>query len=298
MILGVIRDMGMDDQQAQSVSAILRDILAAKTSKNPSFSLRAFARTLGVSHTYLSLVLNEKKKLSMHKVVEFSEILGMDEKQRRLFISAATAEKETQTLMTLGGQTFRVKRKKAKPAIYFELEADRFKVLQEWYHIPLLDLPSTKDFKNDARWIAKRLQISTDQARSGIDRLIRLGLLEEVDGKLRKTNGNIWIGGKKSNRMVRAYHQQMINRALNALDQGGEENFHKRSVSSITMAIDPAKLPEAKKRLDKFQRSLWQFLSTGDSLELYQFNVQLFPLTNEVPEKGQVLKKGSKRGNV
>jgi uncharacterized protein (TIGR02147 family) len=290
--------MGMDNQGTQSVSAILRDILAAKTSKNPSFSLRAFARTLGVSHTYLSLVLNEKKKLSMNKVVEFSEILSMDEKQKQLFISAATAEKETQTLMTLGGQTFRVKRKKAKPAIYFELEADRYKVLQEWYHVPILDLTGTKDFKNEPRWIAKRLQISVEQARSGLDRLIRLGLLKEVDGKLQKTSENIWIGGKKSNRMVRTYHQQMINRALITLEQGGEENFHKRSMSSITIAIDPAKIPEAKKRLEKFQRSLWQFLSEGESHELYQFNVQFFPLTNEVPDKGQILKKGSKRGKV
>lgn len=289
----------MENQGAQSVSAILRDILAAKTSKNPSFSLRAFARTLGVSHTYLSLVLNEKKKLSMHKVVEFSELLGMDDKQRQNFISAATAEKETQTLMTLGGQTFKVKRKKAKPAIYFELEADRYKVLQEWYHIPILDLTGTKNFRNDARWIAKRLQISTEQARSGLERLLRLGLLEEVDGKLQKTSQNIWIGGKKSNRMVRSYHQQMINRALNTLENGGaEESFQKRSVSSITIPIDPAKLPEAKKRLDKFQRSLWQFLSEGEKLELYQFNVQLFPLTNEVLSKGEVLKKGSNRGKI
>jgi uncharacterized protein (TIGR02147 family) len=290
--------MGMDEQNNQSVSAILRDILAAKTGRNPSFSLRAFARALGVSHTYLSLVLNEKKKLSMHKVIEFSELLGMDEKQRNLFITAATTEKETQTLMTLGGQTFRVKRKKAKPAIYFELEADRYKVLQEWYHIPILDLTLTKDFKANPKWIAKRLQITTEQARSGLDRLIRLGLLAEVDGKLQKTSENIWIGGKKPSRIVRTYHQQMISRALNALDQGSEESFEKRSVSSITIPINPAKVPEAKKRLEKFQRSLWQFLAEGESSELYQFNIQLFPLTNEVSDKGPVLKKGSKRGKA
>jgi uncharacterized protein (TIGR02147 family) len=242
--------------------------------------------------------LNEKKPLSMSKVVEFSELLKMDEKKKELFIAAANAERSLVGAQTIGG-ALRLKRKKMVPSVYFEVEADRYKLLQEWYHVPLLDLTATRDFKNDPRWIAKRLGISTDQARSGLDRLIRLGLLEATNGSLKKTHANIWITTKKSKRLTRTYHQHMLQRAIDHLEVASGDTVDQREVSSVTIPIDPAKLPEAKRRIDKFRRSLWRFLTDGENLELYQFNLQLFPLTVTVKNsKGQILKRANKRSKL
>jgi uncharacterized protein (TIGR02147 family) len=58
-----------------------------------------------------------------------------------------------------------------------------------------------------------------------------------------------------------------------------------RDFSSVTMAIDPKKLPEAKAIVREFQEKLYALLADGKKTEVYQFNFQLFPLTQKENEK-------------
>jgi uncharacterized protein (TIGR02147 family) len=55
--------------------------------------------------------------------------------------------------------------------------------------------------------------------------------------------------------------------------------LHKRDFSSVTMAIDAAKIPQAKAIIREFQEKLYALLSDGEKNEVYQFNCQLFPVT-------------------
>jgi uncharacterized protein (TIGR02147 family) len=291
----------MNDRPPPSVAEILRDVLATKISRNPSFSLRAFARDLGVSHTYLSLVLNKKKALSMGKLLEFSQILGMNSEQTQLFLRAAQSERGERATRLASERPARAVNNEGFDIQYFEFENEKNRVLQDWYHLPVLDLTLTSDFKSDPKWMAKRLGISTEQVRSAIDRLKRLGLLEEKDGILKKTHTFLEFSSKKSARVARTYHQEMIQKAIQTLEHASDEDVARRDVYTVTIPADPSKLPEAKKRIEKFRRSLWKFLASGNQTELYQFNLQLIPLTSPIKPvsiksvSGKVLKKGSKR---
>jgi hypothetical protein len=51
----------------------------------------------------------------------------------------------------------------------------------------------------------------------------------------------------------------------------------------MCMAIDPALLPEAKRRIDAFTTELMRFLEAGSRKSVYQLHVNLFPL--QVPMK-------------
>lgn len=57
-----------------------------RRSRNPRYSLRAFARAVGISHTVLSLLFNEKRTLSKKAYVRVMEQLPLseDEKTRHL----------------------------------------------------------------------------------------------------------------------------------------------------------------------------------------------------------------------
>lgn len=266
-----------------STAEILRDVLARKMSRNSSFSLRAFARDLGVSHTYLSLVLNRKKSLSLKKVIQFSQLLQLDEREADLFMKAGAREARGRASQKSEDAPVLSKKKQKEEEIkFFELETDRFRILTDWYHIPLLELTYTKDFINDPTWIARRLSISVEQARNAISRLKRLGLLEECGGKLTKTNAKLAIVPKSFETAVRDYHRQMLQKASDAMESGNAEDYAVRDITGSTIAIDPAKIPEVKRRIAAFRRSMLKFLSDKETSEVYQLNVQFFGISSPV----------------
>jgi hypothetical protein len=45
------------------------------------------------------------------------------------------------------------------------------------------------------------------------------------------------------------------------------------------MAIDPRKMEEAKRRIEEFKNQMADLLTEGNCKEVYQLNIQFFPLT-------------------
>lgn len=240
---------------------VLREVLLEKIEQNPAFSLRALARRLGVSHAYLSQVMNGKKTLSAKRAVEFGQILGLDE----TFVAAAIKEKKNRET----GQA------------YF-LEIERFKLLTQWYHIAILDLTTVKGFRSDAKWIARKLGITIVQTKAALERLDRLGLLTMQNGEWVKVADKITFGDDAPKRAVREFHCQMIRKALELHETATDAGFDRRDISGTTMAINPRLIPEAKKKIAKFRRELTKFLQQGDCDALYQLNIQVFSLEKDV----------------
>lgn len=246
---------------------ILRKVLVERIQRNPAYSLRAFARDLGVSHTYLSLVINGRKRLSAKRAYLFAQSLALPSDAFMGFFHDAMNEAKAQ--------------KKAKKDLVREsvqLEVDRFRTVSQWYHVAILDLTNVKGFKSDPQWIAEKLGISATECKSAIERLERLGLLKKINGKMKKTDAVLVIPTSYSTSAVKSFHEQMIHRALGALSA---DSFDSRDITGTTMAIDPALLPLAKKKIQKFRREMLRLLSVGDKASLYQLNVQLFSLTRE-----------------
>lgn len=223
---------------------------------------------MGVSHTYLSLVLNEKKRISPRQASWMAESLGFD---------AAKTTEFVQSVMDTG-----VKRPKSTPqALFKSLEMDRMRVLNGWYHFAILDMTLLKTFRPDPVWIAKRLGVTQSQVRAAAGRLERLGLLKREPGRWTKTEALLAVPTEKSEAPMRRLHRELILKSLKALASPRKKDFDARLISGAMIPANPERLQEAKKRVQKFRRQLIRFLSEGDCSELYQLNVQLFPLTRE-----------------
>ena len=59
-----------------------------------------------------------------------------------------------------------------------------------------------------------------------------------------------------------------------------KQNFQRRLFTGFTFAFAPDRLDEAKNRILDFLSDLSSEMSQGSCSEVYQCNVQLFPLTN------------------
>lgn len=254
-------------------SAILRRVLLERIGRNPSYSLRAFARNLGVSHAYMSMLLSGKRRIPVHQAIRFSQLAGLPEDQRNALV-AASRQAALERLPTTESKAI-----PRRPTPYFRLQLDDFKMLASWYHIAILEMLELGDFRPEPRWIACRLGLKTSEVRAAVRRLERLGLLSTEGGRWRKTHANLEILPFRSEEAVRRYHFQLIEKAMEAMKLAGEADFLRREIGAATMVVNPARLEEARRRIRRFRRSLMNYVTKGNCTELYQLNVQFFPLT-------------------
>jgi uncharacterized protein (TIGR02147 family) len=257
---------------------LLRECLTDKMHKNPSYSARAFARDIQVSPAFISMVLAGKKKLSLERAQKVSLALEMPERKRDHFLRAVALASLPKT-GTLTHEMENILFGRTDRKDIYSLDVDKFKFFRNWYHIAVLDLTTCSDFKPEVSWIAARLGISQLMARDTIERLLRLGLLKEERGTFVKTNAHITVPTTGPEGAVQDFHRQMMEKAKEELNSHEADAFRKRDISSLTMSIDPEKIEEAKRRIAEFKAQLGDLLTQGECTEVYQVNIQFFPLT-------------------
>ena len=263
--------------QFMEAVSFLKDEFISRREKNPSYSLRAFARDLGISHTYLSLVFSGKRNLSPSQTAQIAMLLGHN---------ALDIEKWIQNSATNKALKKQVKQGKSKKPKFQDLQIEYEKVLAGWYYLPILEATYLKDAVNDPLWFAKRLGISSVEARDAIERLLQLEMLEIKNGKLKKTKDFLSLPATRSMASLRAYHHAIFEKAREALTDTLDEAFKARQISGGTLAIQKSKINQAKARLKQLQDEFIAEFATADSDEVYQFSLQFFPLTKS-KEKAQ-----------
>jgi Mn-dependent DtxR family transcriptional regulator len=246
------------------IRKILREEMSRLKEHNPAYSLRAFAKKLGLPPPAVSEILNGKRNITLRMATRIFDRLCIDPQRAQGLMSG---------LRDWGSVKPPVAQK-----VFLQLQADQFHVISDWWHFAILSLAETRDFDGRPDAIAARLGISVTEAQQATTRLIRLNLLKaESDGKLSVTGIQLRTATDVADRSVRKGHHQSFELAAQSLDQ---DPVDIRDFSGITMAIDPALLPQAKEMIKNFRRSLCEFLEKSDKREVYQLSIQLFPLSH------------------
>jgi uncharacterized protein (TIGR02147 family) len=267
------------NSQPSGPAETLRSIFLERKARNPTYSTRAFARDLGMSQGLLSLVLSGKQPLSVKQALKVAVLLELPDVET-FMQSVLMALPEDSKAVRLLKRRQASKRHDGSSFVDRHVEQiEETKLISQWYHLPILDLTTNRGFKSDVHWIARRLGIGPIETRDAVDRLLKLGLLERREGKLRKTTQRIQFRTRDSQAAVRAFHKQMIQKALAQLEKSDAESFAAREISSMTIAMPRALWPECQRRIQKFQKELAEFASQGESDSVYQLNVQMFSLT-------------------
>jgi uncharacterized protein (TIGR02147 family) len=256
----------------------LRAELARRCERNPRYSLRAFCRSLAMDPGAMSRVLSGKQRLSVKAAKKITDQLDLSPLERQSFLRSVLKESETRQLEALSSLGHSL----GDPSLgVHEIEMDVFRVMSELYHYAILELTETENFRPSPTLIAKRLGISSLQARLGLERLVRLGLLEKKGRAYRRTSAHISVKDKNvTGPALIRQHKEILSRAMSSLD---EVRLEKRASNAITMAIDPDSLPLAKRLIVDFCRALCETLEKGRRKKVYQLSVNLFPLEKEIP---------------
>ena len=245
-----------------TASDLLKTEFSRRKERNPSLSLRAFARWLQISPAQLSQVISGKRPLTQKMAASLSKRLGHSPKERIEFLAAASPEISEE-----------IAAKSEKSRLL--LEEDRFSVIANWYHFAILSLTKIPDAKADPRWIARRLGITTEEANEAVGRLRRLGILSAAPA-FKQISAPIRVMPEVPSAAVRKYHQQNLSLAASRLDQ---VPMASREFQSVTLAADPKNLERFRKRLDEFLDDASEELAKGSPRAVFTLAVQLFPVT-------------------
>lgn len=244
----------------------LQSELIQRCKRNPRYSLRSFATLLDLDASSVSQMISGKRKASPAMINKICSKLSADPIMKERFMSLAKVRK-----MKLGEISA------AKD--YSRVSVDALEVISNWQYFAILELMNTKGFKSQPQWIASSLHITVPEVNVALDRLIRLGLVEENDGEYTRTPKflSAYAPGETSHAR-KELQKQVLRMALEAIDNVPIES---RDMTNMTMAIDPARIPEARELITKFRRDLCTFLETGEQTQVYQLGIQLYPLSND-----------------
>ena len=253
----------MNKEIPEIQSLFLKQELARRCQRNARYSQRSFAETLGISNTYLILLLEQKRKLSTAKAEKIAEKLCLPPAKKQEFL----------------GNKVLAPQEKINQAE--EIEMDQFAHFSEWQNYAILSLMNIPNFIINSKNISKRLGISEVMAKLAIDRLLRLGIIYR-DGDKFKRGKPIKFENEVASSATRKFQRQLLDKAVESLE---ERDMDEREISSMTLAMSSKLIPYARKKIREFRRELTAELESMETPdEVYNLTVQICP----VSKKGEV----------
>ena len=230
--------------------------LARRETRNPSYSLRAFAKDLHVHPSALSELMNGKRGVTPKMGQHILE---------KLNYSAEEIDRMLNFSKELNADT--------------NLSLEKFKTISNWYHFAILSLGEIPNFDLEPKAISERLNISEKDASEALDRLELLGMIvRDLKGKLIITGQQFKTPTEVVNVAVKKHNIQVIELAQNSLLN---DPLEKRDFSTVTMTIDPADMFEAKKMMKEFRKKFCKKIESGKKKEVYMLSMQFFPLSKD-----------------
>lgn len=242
---------------------ILQEEFHRRQERNAAFSLRAFARQLGISGGMLSNLLAGRRSLTPEMAQRLAPRLGLPDKARELFLlnsNSPRAPRHSRAALRM---------------VRTCLAEDTFRVIADWYHYAILGLAQVEDNQASPAWIGHRLGLPEDTARAAFARLKRLGLVVQRRGRFRQSVPPLETQEDVPSAAVRAYHRQNLGLAADALDS---VPVAQRYFSALTIAIDGEDLPLAKAMVSNFLDEFEQAFLNRKKERVFTLALQLFPV--------------------
>ncbi|HVK61658.1 MAG TPA: TIGR02147 family protein [Bdellovibrionales bacterium] len=248
----------MTEDQSLRFRLWLQQQFSDRCKRNSRLTLRGFAKSIDLHPATISQIMSGKRgvsKTSMHNICRKLPATTIELKSFGLLDSANGTEES-----------------------YQQISIDSFAVISDWYHYGILELTYVEGFKADPKWIARKLDITAEEAKAAIERLVRLDLLREENGALVKTHKTVTndYDGFEINAAHQSLQKHVIQKALTAVESC---TLREKDLSSITMAIDIGKLPIATDMIKKFRRELCALLEDGQQTRVYNLGIQLYPIS-------------------
>ncbi|MDH4466617.1 MAG: DUF4423 domain-containing protein [Bacteriovoracaceae bacterium] len=236
---------------------------------NSRYSLRAYARFLGVHASSLSHILSAKRKPTLTQTNRIVRKLELQNKEQFLFYGSLNYTIAGPNIHTLDEHKI-------------ISEEKHYKVIAHWEYFAVLSLLDTLAPNQNLTvdHISKKLSLTAKHAQTIIDDLAFLNLIEKDPATNRWIKGykNIYSTDEIHSEALRNSYREGFKLAESKIDSVGIEM---RDFSWVTLAVSPKKMGLAKELIKNFRNTFFEILESSEGeKEVYRINIQFFPLTN------------------
>lgn len=271
-------------EQLNDYRAFLKAHAEIKQLGNSHWNLSLWARSLGLQSTSsLTKVLSGERKPGPKMVDQLVRYFKFSPEEESHFRSLVllTKDKNASLMSALLART-----KSNEQALQKRvLELFEFRLIAEWQHLSIRELFRVKKLGLTAAKIKKLLkeQLSTETIEKSVSLLKSLNLLtKNKEGRLYSPDVQILTQNEMPDAAVRFYHEQKLEHAKKQLTQTPASE---REYQSLTLLIDRDELPKIKRKIRDFVQALEAEIASKKVNQLYQFQVQLFPVSEVFDEK-------------
>jgi uncharacterized protein (TIGR02147 family) len=255
----------------------LKKVFGSRREKNPSYSLRSFARDLSVSPSMLSDVLNHKKSLTRKSAAKINTALKLSKTDSELFLLSIDLEQPS-ALQPKEDTLVKIE-KHSSMGRTVTVNADHFAYISDYRHLVVMALFGVKGFRYNLAWIAGKIGAFQFQVKDIFKRLQKLGVIRfnsKNEPELQKdfvlTQDNI------PSEAIRSYHRSTLHQALDAIEG---VPVAERDYTSYLFAIDQDDFPKMQKEIRDFQKQLYaRYAQKPSANRVYAVQTQIIPFTS------------------
>jgi uncharacterized protein (TIGR02147 family) len=264
----------------------LKDLYSFLKKQRMQFSFRYFSKRAGfTSPNFLKLVIENKRNLSSDSIARFSTALKLTASESEFF-NRLVHFNQSQTEADKAHWSLQLLRCKGFQKIH-PLRQAEYSYYANWYYVPIREMVGLKSFRDDPLWISQHFRpaLTTDQVKTALHHLQDLNLISKDEkGLWTQTQKSITTGNEVHHNFVKQYHQQMIQKASDAIDFYPREL---REISAVCIPVSKNKLEDIKKMIQDFRKELLAVAeSDEDANSIYQLNIQCFPVA--LPTKDDI----------
>ncbi|WP_127715939.1 TIGR02147 family protein [Halobacteriovorax sp. HLS] len=256
----------------------LRDFFEMKKRVNPSWSYGLWSSKLGLnSISSITMVINGQRHAGKKIQKSLIDFFKFDAKESYYFEELVKIAKSTKSdpnltiLMLEQNDELKQLREKNTPSIdlFFNWKAHCVK-----------ELTQLKDFFPTGAWIENKTGglIKKEEASELLEALLEKKFLikEFRDGKEVIVAASSILPTKEVTLSgAHAYHKGLMENSFEAI----KTDKDKRSLHATTLSLTKENIPKAKELIREFQIQFSEDIESSPGDEVYQLNIQFFPLT-------------------
>lgn len=256
---------------------ILKREFDLRNQRRPAYSLNAFARDIGMSPQRFSGVLKGHFGISRTAARSIAKALQFTETQSEFLCDLVDSQH---------GRSEEQKKEAALRLLRYKVTYEE-RLLPEytldlfgrWFNIAIHELIKIHNGKITSEKIAKKLRLTEEECRSGLQCLSIHGLIQIRGNEFSFTDGFVTASSPIPSKTIRGFHQQFLEQVKSAIER---VPMTQRKNRSTVVCFDKSRTEEARLWLEKMhQEFIKEFGSGPSATNVYGLGVYLFPLEEQ-----------------
>lgn len=245
-----------------------------KASSRSGSSLRALAPKVGVSHVFLSKVLNGKAALPKRLVAKVSGAFQLDAADKHALKNSLILEQFGE----FGDLSAQASAKTVFSG-YVDLPERYFKYFADWRCFATLDLLTCEmPFAHTRATIQAQIPFTDRELSTFLKVMLDLKLIKEKSGILAKTDRKLRIPARGANPHSKSLYSSIARLTEAQLQKTKVEDYEKRLVMGFSCAVNPKNLERARIHMIQAIKECAEILSEGECTDVHWVQGQFFSL--------------------